>query len=258
MGRHESDLPPRPRRSTRPPWAAERALTRFLGASEGALRVVFQPLIDLRHDTVFAHEALVRPQMPQYTTPPALFEAATQANVVGELGREIRRLAVDGCPDFPLFLNVHPEELVDRWLVRPDDPLFYHDRAIYLEVTESVPLSHFELVSGILREVRGKGICLAVDDLGAGYSNLKYIADLAPEVVKLDRELVAGLDRQVRLRRLVRAIVRMCDDLGAEVVAEGIETREELEAVRDAGVRFGQGFYLARPANPPPTTIRTS
>jgi len=115
-----------------------------------------------------------------------------------------------------------------------------------------VPLSHFSLCRSVLREVNGKGILLAVDDLGAGYSNLRYIADLAPAIVKLDRHLVSGLIHESRLHKLVRAIVRLCADLGAEVVAEGIETESELNAVRDANVRYGQGYLFARPAPTPP------
>jgi EAL domain-containing protein (putative c-di-GMP-specific phosphodiesterase class I) len=93
---------------------------------------------------------------------------------------------------------------------------------------------------------------LVVDDLGAGYSNLKYIADLHPRVVKLDRELIAGLSRGTRLFKLVAGIVRLCSELDARVVAEGIETVEELGAVIEAGARYGQGYLLARPANPLP------
>jgi len=115
-----------------------------------------------------------------------------------------------------------------------------------------VPLSHFRLCQNILAEVRGRGVFLVVDDLGAGYSNLKYIADLQPRVVKLDRGLVAGLSVQSRLFKLVSAIVVLCHELDALVVAEGIETVEELVAVQEAGANYGQGYLLARPAFPPP------
>jgi EAL domain-containing protein (putative c-di-GMP-specific phosphodiesterase class I) len=106
----------------------------------------------------------------------------------------------------------------------------------------------------VLSEIRSKGISLAVDDLGAGYSNLKYISDLAPEVVKLDRALVSNLADNARLRTLVTALVRLCQDLGARVVAEGIEQLDELHAVRDTGCHFGQGYLIARPA-PEPTPV---
>jgi EAL domain-containing protein (putative c-di-GMP-specific phosphodiesterase class I) len=213
------------------------------------LRVVFQPIMDLKTGMVFAHEVLVR--SGEFRSPPELFDAAVAANCTGALGRIIRRLAVERCDDMPLFMNVHPNEFDEGWLVRPDDPVFHHEPEVYLEVTESVPLSHFQLVGSVLREVRGRGVYLAVDDLGAGYSNLKYIADLAPEVVKLDRALISNLADDKRLHRLVTALVRLCEDLGARVVAEGIEQLDELHAARDAGAHFGQGYLIAKPSDDP-------
>lgn len=216
------------------------------------MRVVFQPIVDLERGDVFAYEALVRSTSDHFKDPPSMFDAAVESHCCGELGRMIRHMAIQTCASQRLFLNIHPNELNEGWLVRPDDAIFQHNGNVYLEITESVPLSHFRLCRSILGEVRGKGINLVVDDLGAGYSNLKYIADLAPEVVKLDRELIAGLTKNSRLQRLVRSIVRMCSDMGAQVVAEGIETLDELESVQGADVHFGQGYYLARPADPPP------
>ena len=93
---------------------------------------------------------------------------------------------------------------------------------------------------------------LVIDDLGAGFSNLQRIVDLAPSIVKLDMQLVRGIDRQPRKQKLIKSIVAMCLDQGAQVVAEGIETRAELTAVIDAGVQFGQGYLLAKPAYPIP------
>ncbi len=218
----------------------------------GALRVVYQPLIDLASGRIFAYEALVRCDAPNLQRPPDLFEAAIQHGCCGLLGRRIRELAVHHCPYSALFLNIHPHEFSEGWLVRPDDPIFSHDYPIWLEITESVPLSHFSLCTGVLREVRHKGIKLAVDDLGAGYSNLKYIAELSPEVVKLDRKLIINLNSESRLRTLVKHIVALCAELGARVVAEGIEQAQELAAVTLSGVDFAQGYHLARPSFPPP------
>lgn len=219
------------------------------------MKVVLQPIVDLRTRVTFAYEALVRPTMSDFESPLDMFAAAGESKCCGELGRVIRELAIEACPNHPLFLNIHPSELDEHWLVQPDDPIFRHSEDVYLEITESVPLTHFGLCQSILREIRGKGIYLVVDDLGAGYSNLKYIADLSPRVVKLDRQLIAGLTRSSRLYRLVSSMVLLCEDLGASVVAEGIETPEELMAVRDAGCHFGQGFLLARPAFPPTEVV---
>lgn len=136
--------------------------------------------------------------------------------------------------------------------MQPDDPIFQHSEDVYLEITEDVPLSHFAQCQHMLSEVRGRGVHLVVDDFGAGYSNVKYIADLNPRVVKLDRMLIAGLTLGSRMYKLVASVIQLCTDLGAKVVAEGIETETELEAVIAAGARYGQGYLLARPATPLP------
>ena len=238
-------------RSTLPPTAAAAAAIRRV-VQERDVRVVYQPVVDLETRQIFAYEALVRSKSPDFDSPPALFSAAVAHSCTGELGRMIRELSVANCPDHTLFLNIHPAELNEKYLVQPSDPIFQHDKDVFLEITEGVPLSHFMLCQSILHEVRGRGVYLVVDDLGAGYSNLKYIADLHPRVVKLDRELIAGLTIHSRHFKLVKAIVVLCVELDAMVVAEGIETFEELEAVIASGAHFGQGYLLARPNFPPP------
>jgi EAL domain-containing protein (putative c-di-GMP-specific phosphodiesterase class I) len=216
--------------------------------------IAVQPIVDLRKKDIFGYEALLRSHSPEWKNPLQVLKAAQDEGVLGELGRACRDMALRGSPAHNVFLNLHPNEFDEGWLVRPDDPIFSHDRDVYLEITESVPLSHFRLCHTILREVRGKsGIFLAVDDLGAGYSNLKYIVDLSPEVVKLDRELVAGMVKHSRAHKLVSSLVKLCADLGAKVVAEGIETLDELHAVMDTGAHYAQGYLIARPAFPAPT-----
>ncbi len=217
------------------------------------LKVVFQPIVDLLTGEPFAFEALVRCSVPQYSSPPVLFERAAEMGCAGRLGRMIRDLAIPAAAGKPLFINLHPHELNEGWLVRPDDPIFEHDAPIYLEITESVPLTHFELVMSVLKEVKARGdVMLVVDDLGAGYSNLKSIADLSPDVVKLDRELISGVERNPRQRQLVKSVIQLCRELSAKVVAEGIETEAELTVMQDAGADFGQGYLFARPSYPIP------
>ena len=217
------------------------------------LRVVFQPIVDLESGRLFAYEALLR---CRHGSPPQLFARAHANGCVGRLGRMVREVAVPLGAGRPIFLNIHPGELNQPWLVRPDDPIFEHDHDVFLEITESVPLLHFDLCINVLRELRARGgVHLVVDDLGAGYSNLKSIADLEPRVVKLDRGLVADIHRHERQRRLVSGVIRICKDLDAIVVAEGIETREEYSVLVDSGADLGQGFLFARPGFPmPPVT----
>ena len=219
---------------------------------ETLLRIAFQPIVDIQTRKVYAYEALARSPFPIFAGPQHLYEAAVRAGRVGEMGRLHRVQATKGCADWPLFLNINPNEFDQGWLVRPDDPIFWHKHQVYLEITESALLIYFEQCHSVLAEIRKKRVLLAVDDFGAGYSNLRYISDLTPEIVKLDRVLVAGLKEGSRLFRLVRSIVRLCKEMGAKVVAEGIETVEELAAVESARVDFAQGFLLARPGVPLP------
>jgi EAL domain-containing protein (putative c-di-GMP-specific phosphodiesterase class I) len=227
---------------------------RFLGGlvQPSDLSVVFQPIVRLDTGKLFAYEALVRCRVPGFS-PPVLFEHALAEHSTGRLGRAIREIAVPMCSGMPLFINLHPSELEEGWLVRPDDPIVAHDHDVYLEITETAPLTHFDLCLSVLREVCSRvGAHLVVDDFGAGYSNLKHISDLEPRVVKLDRNLIEGLDRKRRQQKLVAATVRLCRELGALVVAEGIETSDEFMAVRDCGAQCGQGYLFARPGFPLP------
>ncbi|MEM7480688.1 MAG: EAL domain-containing protein [Acidobacteriota bacterium] len=216
------------------------------------LRIAFQPIVEMRTRKVFAYEALARSPFPIFESPQHLYAVAVRAGRVGELGRMHRIQATKICTSWPLFLNVNPNEFDQGWLVRPDDPIFWHKHQVYLEITESAPLIYFEQCYGVISEIRKKQVKLAVDDFGAGYSNLRYISDLTPDIVKLDRQLIAGLREGSRLFRLVCSIVRLCKEMGARVVAEGIETVDELAAVESARVDFVQGFLLARPGLPLP------
>jgi EAL domain-containing protein (putative c-di-GMP-specific phosphodiesterase class I) len=216
------------------------------------LSTVFQPIVHLDTGELFAFETLVRCRVAGFS-PTELFERAGAEGFTGRLGRMIREIAFPLCSGIPIFVNLHPSELEERWLVRPDDPVFSHDHDIYLEITESAPLTHFDLCKSVLREVCARtGAHLVIDDLGAGYSNLKLIADLEPKVVKLDRALIQDLHRKPRQQKLVSIVVHLCNELGAAVVAEGIETLDEFHAVCDSGAEYGQGYLFARPSFPMP------
>ena len=221
-----------------------------------SLDIHFQPIVDLRARRIFAQEALVRCNVPGLERPEALLRRATEEESMGRLGRMIRDATFSRVDSQRLFVNIHPEELSSRWLIRPDDPLCLFEGELYLEITESAAFDYFELCANVLKEICARtGAKLVVDDFGAGYSNLKRVVDLEPSIVKLDRALITGIDRNRRQQVLVEQLVATCTALGAEVVAEGIETEGEYRAVVDCGVRFGQGYLLARPAYPPPTPV---
>ncbi len=225
--------------------------TRTITADD--LDVFFQPIVSMKTGKQWATEALVRCKWPEYKNPLALFETAERERACGRLGRPIREVAISRAAGERLFLNIHPEELSSRWLVRPDDPLTYHEGELFLEITESAAFEYFDLCRSVLREVCLRTSAhLVVDDLGAGHSNLRRVLDLEPAVVKLDRELIREMDKNRRQFVLVKAVVDLCKDLGAQVVCEGIETIDELKAVRDSGADYVQGYLVARPGYPVP------
>jgi EAL domain-containing protein (putative c-di-GMP-specific phosphodiesterase class I) len=232
------------------PGEIEHGVRRLTAADLG---VAFQPIVEITTGRAFAYEALVRPRSPEYPNPIALFEAAAKEMACGRIGRLIREVAFGACGDVPLFVNLHPQELNSRWLVQADDPLGFHTRPVYLEVTESVALTHFELCRDVLADLcRRTGAALVVDDFGAGYSNLERVVDLAPAFIKLDLALTRGIEHHKARQIVVRHIVNMCKELGARIVAEGVETLDELKCVRDLGVDYAQGYLLAYPVSPPP------
>lgn len=227
-----------------------------LAIEPGGIHVVFQPIVDLDTRQLFAVETLARCRTPGFESPVQLFDDAVEKGYCGRLGRVIREQMIAARLDLPVFANVHPEELIQRFIVLPDEPLFEHGHDVYVEITESVPFSHFDQCLGVLKEIQARGrVHLVIDDLGAGYSNLSRIVDLQPAIVKLDMSLVRDVDKKPRKRLLVKSIVSMCADQGARVVAEGIETADELHAVIDAGVHYGQGYLLARPGSPAPAVV---
>ena len=213
--------------------------------------VAFQPIVDLETKTIFAAEMLARCRRPSFENPAFLFEQSELQGATGRLGRLTREAGFARAPALPLFVNLHPHELSERWVVRPDDPMNFFEHELFLEVTESAAFDYFEIVDGALRELCGRlNAQLVVDDFGAGQSNLLRIAELGPSVVKLDRSLVMDADQHPAKPIILRHLVKLCEDLGAKVVAEGIETVGELKVVIDSGVHYGQGYLLARPADP--------
>lgn len=217
------------------------------------INVVFQPIVSMTDGSTFAWETLVRCKRPGLESPVELFRRAEVGQSCGRLGRLIREVAFQRGVGRRLFVNVHPAELASRWLVMPDDPLNFHDAEVFIEVTESATFEHFDLCWNALHEVRQRSaVRFVVDDFGAGHSNLRRVLDLEPVVVKLDISLIQGIDRSPRQFTLVQSLVTLFGGLGASLVAEGIETLAELRKVREAGVHYGQGYFLARPDWPAP------
>lgn len=144
-----------------------------------------------------------------------------------------------------LSLNVSPSTIVlpDFTAGLADQPL---DRLV-LEITEHTQVSDYGVLSEVLAPLRAAGLRIAVDDVGAGFASMRHVLVLAPELIKLDLSLVRGISHDVRRQSLAAALLTFAADLGASVVAEGVETAGELDCLRELGVHFGQGFHLGRP-----------
>ncbi len=120
--------------------------------------------------------------------------------------------------------------------------------AIVVELTEHAPVDDYAPLRATLAPLRRAGLRLAVDDAGAGYASLRHVLELAPDVIKLDMTLVAGIDREPAQRSLVSSLVQFAGEVGATVIAEGIESPAQRRGIVDAGVGLGQGFLFGRPA----------
>lgn len=218
------------------------------------LYMVYQPIVSWSRQQAFGYEALVRSSETSLPHPGALFEAAEQLERTGDLGRRIR--ARCGLPlpaadsDFTLFVNLHSRDLLDDALYDAGAPLTQWASRTVLELTERAAIDGISDIAARIAHLRQMGFRIAVDDIGAGYSGLNSFATVQPDFVKLDITLVRGLDSDPVRRRLVRLLSELCGDLGIFVVAEGVETPAERDALVELGIDLLQGYLFARPAAP--------
>jgi EAL domain-containing protein (putative c-di-GMP-specific phosphodiesterase class I) len=218
-----------------------------------SLWMAYQPIVSWSRREVVAYEALLRSREPSLPAPGDVLEAAERLGRLDELGRVIRARAAHPAAQMPdgslLFVNLHARDLLDDHLFAAESALSSIAGRVVLEITERASLHEVTDLDARLARLRGMGFRLAVDDLGAGYSGLTSFAQLEPDIVKLDVALVRDIHAQPTKMTLVRTIVAMCLELGIQVVAEGIETRQERDAVVDAGCDLLQGYLFSRPGS---------
>jgi EAL domain-containing protein (putative c-di-GMP-specific phosphodiesterase class I) len=222
----------------------------FDAALEG-IWIAFHPIVSWSARRVVGYEASVRSSEPRFGSPDLLFGAAEELNRVHELGRVIRRTIAramhNAPPDADIFVNVHPRDLEDPELTSDESPLTLFSSRVVLEVTERASLERIEGASAVISRLRRLGYRIAVDDLGAGYAGLSSLIQLQPEVVKLDMALVRNVHEAPTKQQLIRALVGLCREMGVLVVAEGIETTAERDALVELGCDLLQGFLFTRP-----------
>lgn len=214
-----------------------------------AMRSVYQPIVDLRDRTVVGVEALARFGGPPHRSASQWFDDAGQLGLSVELERAAIEVALRGLPDLPadafLSLNASPASVVTGEIL--DAVRGVPGERLVIELTEHTRVDDHEQVRAAVDELRGHGVRIAIDDVGAGYAGLQWILRLRPEMIKLDLELPRGIDGDPVRRALTTALLEFGLESGATVIAEGIETAGELMTLTQLGVKWGQGYYLARP-----------
>jgi EAL domain-containing protein (putative c-di-GMP-specific phosphodiesterase class I) len=213
------------------------------------LRMVFQPIVDLESEDVVGYEALARfPPRPERPTE-AWFAEAGAVGLRQELELAAVAAALKSLPELPphLFLavNAMPDTLVSTEL---EELLFTAPpERLIVEITEHAPVHDYEALNSAIQSLRGRGIRLAVDDAGAGFASLRHILLLSPDIIKIDNTLTHHVNLDAARRAVAAGLISFATELGAVVVAEGIESVDELDALRSMGARLGQGYYLGRP-----------
>lgn len=217
------------------------------------IRMAFQPIVDVANKSLFAHEALVRG--PDGEGAGSVLAQVTRDNRYA-FDQKCRVVAIEtaarlGITD-PISINFmpnavyKPENCLQTTLWAADKCDFPIENIIF-EFTEGEAVSDLPHLKNIFEEYSLRGFRTAIDDFGAGYSGLIRLADLQPDILKLDMELIRDIHMHPRRRKIVGSIVSMCAELNITILAEGIETSAEYKCLEDLGITLFQGYLLGRP-----------
>jgi EAL domain-containing protein (putative c-di-GMP-specific phosphodiesterase class I) len=214
------------------------------------LAVYFQPIVELGTGRITGMESLTRFPLEPDQAPESWFQRAWAAGVGPDLEIAAVRKAVDLGEVLPRAayqsLNLSPQILASQRFEELLAELPWS--RLVVEITEHLEVEDYRRLAAPVTEIRARGGRLAIDDVGAGYSSLRHVVSLSPDFIKLDRSLAHGLDLSLPRAALARGLVACAEELGARVVAEGIETPEDLVALKEVGAHCGQGFLFGRPA----------
>ena len=216
------------------------------------LITAFQPIRDLGTGEIVGAEALTRFVSSPFRSPDQWFDDADSIGRGPELeflALETAMLAAADLPDhLYIAVNLSPSACLNPRLSEIVRGSGLNPGRIVVELTERSPVSDYARLAAALAPLRSAGLRLAVDDVGAGFSSMRHILRLSPELIKLDRTIIAGIDNDPKQRALCAAMVSFSSQIGASLVAEGIETKSELATVTGLGVNTGQGYLLGRPS----------
>lgn len=226
------------------------------------IETLFQPIVDLKDYSIVGYEALTRgPAKSEFETPIMLFALAEETGLVFELDRLCRKKAILNARNLKeglmLFINTFPSSIHDpdfrgKFLseflndvkIKPDNLVF--------EITERSAIDNFPVFKEAVDYYTDIGVAIAIDDTGAGYSSLESITELKPSFLKFDKNMVKDIDKSFIKKEMLRSLQSMAEKINARVIAEGIETVDELNTLKELGIPLGQGYLLARPGPPFP------
>ncbi len=228
--------------------------------ADGEVAIVFQPQVAIATDAIAGAEALARWQHPELGAidPETLFAAAERAELGRALSEHVQQRALAEAADWPVSLaslrlsinvtasDVSRPDFADRLLGRIDASGFPRGR-MTIEVTESSIMEELGEAARLLAELRTAGCRVAIDDFGTGYSSLAYLKALPLDVLKIDKKLSQDIAGSPRDRVVVRGVIDMARSLGLTVVAEGVETEQQLELLAKEGCQYYQGYLCAEP-----------
>jgi EAL domain-containing protein (putative c-di-GMP-specific phosphodiesterase class I) len=218
-----------------------------------AYSYAYQPIVDTSDASIFSYEALIRG--PNGESAASVFSGIAAADLHQFDGdSRVRALELAarlglGCH---VNLNFLPQSLgtcpkaLQRTLAAAGTVGIGLERLV-LEVTEAENVHDYAALGQTINELRRSGVKLAIDDFGAGYAGLAMLADFQPDIIKIDMNLVCGIDTRGPRQAIVRAILQVCTDLGIDVIAEGVETSAEMRWFEDSGVTLFQGYLFGRP-----------
>ena len=224
------------------------------------LTSVYQPIVDLGTGDIFAYEALTRgPRGTSLESPATLFAIADEVDLTVELDRACFRGALRSAktlePVHRLFVNLLPMSFYDSAFIEIEvgnllTAAGLTPANIVFEITERLAIENFASFKRALAAYTAMGFGVAIDDVGTRHSNLETVMSLRPHFIKISDVLVRGIARSTVKREMLRSLRHIAETIDAVMVAEGIEHLEDVIALRDLGLRYGQGYYMARPQPP--------
>ena len=216
-----------------------------------AVYMAYQPIVSWRLRQPIGYEALARSSDARLARPDALFAEAERFGQLQQLGRIIRGQVLSVAEALAegtrLFVNLHVSDLEDTALYDAIAPLSRVASRVVLEITERGSIASVPDLEKKVASLRALGYRVALDDIGAGYANLNSLTTLEPDIVKLDMSLVRDIHERGTKQRVVSALVELCRDMQIELIAEGVETKSELDALLALGCDLFQGYFFARP-----------